>query len=175
MSAKMTQPLAALVQLSAAEQECIDSHICTLKLNPKFTCETKSHDLSEIDIVVFDRWFKRIKGQLYGASDCAKVAAIITALDGNAYQLYLTMSAEQQQSFKSLTATLSEAFKSQLTGEQLREKICALRMEQKEPFTAYLYHCINLFNIRKTEYDEPMSGIEKKEILLKVLLSKLAD
>jgi hypothetical protein len=170
-----TRPLEGGAPASAAEQERIDGRIRTLKLDPKFTGEARSHDSSKADMAVFDRWFKRIEGQLEGASDGAKVAAIVAALDGNAYQLYLTMSVEQQKSFRYLTTALSEAFKSQLTREQLREKIYALRMEQGELFTAYLYRCINLFNIRKAEYGEPMSEIEKKEILLKGLPSKLAD
>ncbi|MCA9368467.1 hypothetical protein KC887_09540, partial [Candidatus Kaiserbacteria bacterium] len=105
------------------DQKRIDARVRTLKLEPKFTGRAKSHDPTKQDMAIFDRWYRKVQGQLEGASDNAKLAAVVNALEEDAYQLYSTLSAEQSTNYRLVMARLSDHFKSRMTREQLRTQL----------------------------------------------------
>ena len=132
------KPLAIYLE----DQKRIDARVRTLKLEPKFTGRAKNRDPTKQDMAIFDRWYRKIQGQLEGASDNAKLAAIVNALEEDAYQLYSTLSPEQSMNYRLVMARLSDHFKSRMTREQLRNQLNSLRIERNEEYQAYLYRAI---------------------------------
>ena len=157
------------------DQKRIDVRVRTLKLEPKFTGRPKSRDPIKQDMAIFDRWYRKVQGQMAGASEGAKLAAIVNALEGDAYQLYATLSPEQSRNYKLVVARLSDHFKSRMTREQLRSELHTLHIEKNEEYQAYLYRTICLFNNRESEYGEPLSHEERKELLLNGLPLDLSE
>ena len=152
------------------EQAQIDRQIRNLHL-PRFT---GSPDAKDQDERIFSQWFARVKVLLVEGSPQAQLAAIVSALKGPAWNLYMTLPKSEQESLSTVCSRLNESYKSTMTREQLRSKINNLSMGA-DSFEVYHGKCVELFAMRLREYGEPLPEIDKKEQMLMGLPHNLSE